>query len=600
MIVVFRHTRFFLQFLVIACLFCFPAASNAKDGRVALVIGNSSYERVSSLPNTFNDSHDLADALERIGFDVTRGSNLSFREMRIAIRDFAEVAEKAKVVLIYFAGHGIEIDNANYLIPVDAELQSDRDIDLEAIRLDTLIGSVSGSDGLKIILIDACRNNPFVPNMTRTSATRSIGHGLARIDPSGVLVGYAARSGTLALDGSGRNSPYAQALLRHIEEPGLELGKMFRKVRDTVFELTDGYQEPFTYGSLPGHDIYLVSPPKPTRVIAKEQSATTPQSTYEKAEAAWDDFRESTSPNALEAFANTYPDTAYAALALSIAERYRESATQTPPPVGLPKWCENPKNATQSLICRDPDLLAYDSEVLELFQKRLEIVRGGAARGQALVEQMNWRNSRDQCGADPNCVAQAYKLRKIALAEFGDAVMPTVLVVRSIQEELNRLSCGAGEPDGVIGAQTRNAYDLAASLLSGIEGGAALDDTQTLNLLRAQPTAACSFLKRAVKNPNLLEGVWKIVTVKCPGEMGAGNSRRVKLSYERDGVYSGRLAFGNGAFKRAIGARLSDRTLALTHVTTNGSRQSYFFEPSDSPNKFVGSDWSKCIISVSR
>ena len=597
---VIQNTILLLRIFVLVFFLAIPAASVAEDTRVALVIGNSGYERVSSLPNTTNDSRDLADALERIGFQVTRGLDLSFRDMRIAIRDFAEAAADAKVVVVYFAGHGIEIDNTNYLIPIDAELQSDRDIELEAIRLDTLIGSVSGGDGLKIILIDACRNNPFVPNMARTSSTRSVGHGLARIDPSGVLVGYAARSGTLALDGNGRNSPYAQALLNHIEEPGLELGKMFRKVRDTVFDLTDGYQEPFTYGSLPGHDIYLVSPPVPHPALAIEQTALTPRSPDEEAEAAWDDFRDSTSPDALEAFAKTYPDTAYAALALSIADRYRENTAQTLPPADLPKWCNSPKNETQSLICRDPDLLKRDSEVSELFQRRLDAVRSGAARGQALVEQRNWRLSRDECGSDPTCIAKSYKLRKIALVEFDDAAMPTALVVRSIQEELNRMSCGAGEPDGVIGAQTRNAYDLAASLLSDIETEAALDDIRTLNVLRAQPTAECSFLKRAVKEPKLLEGIWKIRTVTCPGEAAGFNLRRIQLKHDGDGVYSGRLAYENGAFKRAIGAQLSDRVLSLTHVTTNGSRQSYFFEPADVPNKFVGSDWSKCTISVSR
>lgn len=247
-----------LSLFTLYLLSAIPSAGRAEEARVALVIGNSRYEHVSQLPNTSNDAQDLSMALERIGFDVTQYSDLDYRDMRLAIRDFAEAAADADVVVVYFAGHGMEIDNTNYLIPVNAELKSDRDVDLEAIRLDTVIGAISHGPGLKIVLLDACRNNPFLTTMARTSATRSVGRGLARVDPGGVLVGYAARSGTLASDGDGRNSPYAQALLSHIEEPGLELGKMFRKVRDTVFDLTDGYQEPFTYGSLPGKDIFLV------------------------------------------------------------------------------------------------------------------------------------------------------------------------------------------------------------------------------------------------------------------------------------------------------------------------------------------------------
>lgn len=244
--------------ILLALVMLIPEFAKGGERRLALVIGNSDYEYVSKLSNPVNDSEDLAAALKRIGFEVTLGKNMDYRQMRIALRDFAEQAAQADIVLVYFAGHGIEIENTNYLIPVNAEFRSDRDVEFEAIRLDTIVKAISGLSGLKIVLVDACRNNPFIVSMTRTSATRSIGRGLARVDPTGVLVGYAARSGTLAQDGDGRNSPYATALLKHIEQPGLELGKMFRKIRDTVLELTGGYQEPFTYGSLPGSDIFLV------------------------------------------------------------------------------------------------------------------------------------------------------------------------------------------------------------------------------------------------------------------------------------------------------------------------------------------------------
>lgn len=268
---------------LLALLMLIPEFAKGGERRLALVIGNSDYEYVSNLSNPINDSEDLAAALTRIGFEVTSGQNMDYRQMRIALRDFAEQAVQADIVLIYFAGHGIEIENINYLIPVDAEFRSDRDVEFEALRLDTIVKAISGSSGLKMVLVDACRNNPFIASMTRTSGTRSIGRGLGRVDPTGVLVGYAARGGTLALDGDGRNSPYATALLEHIEQPGLELGKMFRKVRDTVYELTGGRQEPFTYGSLPGSDIFLVpkielvtlTPPTPASLGVEGNEITT-------------------------------------------------------------------------------------------------------------------------------------------------------------------------------------------------------------------------------------------------------------------------------------------------------------------------------------
>lgn len=254
------------------------AASTTGDKRVALVIGNSDYAHVSSLPNPSNDAQDIGAALQRLGFDVTPGLDLDYREMRLALRDFSEAASEADVALIYFAGHGIEVDKTNYLIPVNAELRSDRDIDFEAIRLDTVIGSLDAARGVRIVLLDACRNNPFLADMQRTAASRSIGRGLARIDPGGVLVGYAARGGTIALDGEGRNSPYAKALLASLETPGLEIGKLFRQVRDLVLEQTGGFQEPFTYGSLPGEDIFLKAPEPVAAAVAVPTSlAPTPQ-----------------------------------------------------------------------------------------------------------------------------------------------------------------------------------------------------------------------------------------------------------------------------------------------------------------------------------
>ena len=238
--------------------FVLSSGAYAGEERVALIIGNSEYTAVPRLPNPKNDAGDLARALTQIGFKVTTKTDLDFQSMRLAIQNFSESSSEAEISLVYYAGHGIEIDNTNYLIPVNAELKRDVDVEFEAIRLDAVLGSLAGASGLRVVLIDACRNNPFGNKMKRTLATRSIGRGLARVEPSGVLVGYAAKGGTIALDGEGRNSPYAKALIQHVGKPGLELGKLFRQVRDTVLRETNGAQEPFVYGSLPVRDIFLV------------------------------------------------------------------------------------------------------------------------------------------------------------------------------------------------------------------------------------------------------------------------------------------------------------------------------------------------------
>ncbi|MEX0285708.1 MAG: caspase family protein [Paracoccaceae bacterium] len=258
-----------MRFLMLLICFVFVGAAvalAADEKRVALVVGNGGYTQVPFLDNPTNDATDLAAALGRVGFDVTLLLDADDRDLRRGLRDFARVAATADVSLVYFAGHGIEVDKVNYLLPVNTQLMSGLDIEYEAIPLDLIMRSLAQSKGIKIVLIDACRDNPFAERLITDGSTRSIGIGLGRVDPvggvlpGGILLGYAAREGTVALDGVGRNSPYAQALLEFIEEPGLELSKMMRKVRDRVFELTDGQQEPFTYGSLPGDDIYFIPP----------------------------------------------------------------------------------------------------------------------------------------------------------------------------------------------------------------------------------------------------------------------------------------------------------------------------------------------------
>ena len=137
--------------------------------------------------------------------------------------------------MVFYAGHGIEVDGRNFLVPVDARLASDQDVEFEAIPLELVSRAVSRASGLRLVVLDACRENPLAVSMQRAGATRSIGRGLARVEPSGeTLVAYAAKEGTVAADGEGRNSPYSAALLRHLEEPGLEVGLMFRRVRDAV------------------------------------------------------------------------------------------------------------------------------------------------------------------------------------------------------------------------------------------------------------------------------------------------------------------------------------------------------------------------------
>ncbi|WP_161491274.1 caspase family protein [Bradyrhizobium neotropicale] len=259
------NRREFVSGLTLATAFAglLPTGAAAEGKRVALVIGNGAYRNVPTLLNPPNDAGDIAAALKRLGFSVSLITNASFDEMRRGLIAFGREAAGADMATVYFAGHGMEINGENWLIPIDAELKRDTDAANEAISLQGVMLQVSNTTSLGLVILDACRNNPFAVKMNRSLATRAApSGGLGRIEPVGnVLVAYAARDGTTALDGDARNSPFAAALLRNIEAPGVEVTFMFRNVRDDVMEATRNEQQPFVYGSLSRKAIYLAGRP---------------------------------------------------------------------------------------------------------------------------------------------------------------------------------------------------------------------------------------------------------------------------------------------------------------------------------------------------
>lgn len=305
----------------------------AASKRVALVIGNSNYEAVSQLENPRNDSTDVAAALERLGFDVMLFHDLNYDKMRRNLREFSRRAQGSERALVYFAGHGIEVNGTNYLIPVDAQLRNDLDVEFEAIPLDSGMSAVEGAGELRMLLLDACRNNPFLTKIKKTSSTRSIGRGLARVEPAvGTLVSFAAKEGTTADDGEGRNSPYTAALLENLEEPGLELNFLFRKVRDKVYQTTRGRQQPFTYGSLPGKKIFLKSPTDnalaaatmtPQNPVPNLPARNSQDSLLAAEMLYWNTVKDSADAALLNSYLEEYPDGKFSTIARLMIARIK-------------------------------------------------------------------------------------------------------------------------------------------------------------------------------------------------------------------------------------------------------------------------------------
>ena len=245
--------------LSLLVLIGFVATASADDQRrVALVIGNGNYSHVGHLANPPNDAAAVAEALKKVGFnDVTLADDLDQVSMRKALKQFSDRAAGADIAVVYYAGHGIEVGGQNYLVPIDAELSQASDVDFEAIPLSNVLTAVDGANRLKLVILDACRNNPF--KLAGSNGNRAVGRGLAKIadSDSNIMIAYAAKDGTVALDGqSGENSPFAAAFIKNIEKPR-DIRLMFGRVRDDVKRMTGGKQEPYLYQSLGGDEIYL-------------------------------------------------------------------------------------------------------------------------------------------------------------------------------------------------------------------------------------------------------------------------------------------------------------------------------------------------------
>ncbi|MFB6458122.1 caspase family protein [Bradyrhizobium tunisiense] len=231
--------------------------------RVALVIGNGAYKNVHALPNPPRDAKLIAGVLRDLGFQsVMDAKDLTRDTFFRTLKAFAEEAEKADWAVVYYAGHGFEIGGVNYLVPVDARLTADKDAETEAVALEQVIAAVGAARKVRLVVLDACRDNPFAPAMQRTLSLKLVDRGFSNIEPgAGFMVVYAAKHGETAMDGDGAaNSPFATALAREIKQPRVEIRKLFDIIRDDVWAATRHAQQPFTYGSPPGReDFYFVA-----------------------------------------------------------------------------------------------------------------------------------------------------------------------------------------------------------------------------------------------------------------------------------------------------------------------------------------------------
>ena len=435
----------FRSALAIAILLLAAPAAGAAE-RVALVIGNGAYRSVASLANPRNDADDIAGALAEAGFEVSLVLDAGRDEMVDRLSQFSDIAAGAEMAVVFFAGHGIEVRKNNFVIPVDARLAEENDVLFEALPLSLLEAATHPARTLSLVILDACRDNPFVRQMT--GSTRSIGRGLSLVEPTGRnrLVAFAAKSGTVAADGEGRNSPYTRALVEVLAEPGLELGKAFRRVRDTVMRETGGQQEPALYGSLSEEDIFLVPPlpePEPQETpIPRDPdgglAAPDPGTAVLLELRFWETIKDSTDPRDYRDYLATFPNGTFASLAARRIERYARpgepavAATGTPEPSERTTRREEPQTPPPAPAPSTGDAVGTEPADAGPAEEQVAV----------LTPPAETRPEPEPARSEP---------------EPAPPVTLSRPQMRRLQASLNILGFDAGPVDGLMGRRTRGA-----------------------------------------------------------------------------------------------------------------------------------------------
>ena len=489
--------KFYGLFLFVTlALACSPAAA---EKRVALVVGNSNYKNAPLLPNPANDAAAVAATLKGAGFDlVDVKSNLPSADMRRALRDFADQVRDADIAVVYYAGHGIEINGTNYLIPTDAALERDTDVYDEAYSLDRILLAIEPARRLRLVIVDACRNNPFADSMKRTVTSRSVSRGLARVEPesSNTLVAFAAKAGLTAFDGNSKNSPYAAALVKYIAEPGLDLRRAFGFIRDDVMQATGNRQEPYVYGSLGGEDVALVPAAKP----AATTLSATPQSEIRR---EYELAVQVGSKDALNAFLTQRPEGYYASLAKLqlaqiIAEETRLAATEK----ARVAERERTRLAAAGAQAADQEKAAADA-------KAAEEARLAAERTKLAAQEQTAEAERKLMVTDaPASPVPETKIASNEPAPGKSATSPSAEgakgmnlaslaanpsqaeITKSVQDELRRVGCLTSSADGEWNTESQRALS-AFNRKAGMKLNIKAVTADTLEAIRQNQSRVC-------------------------------------------------------------------------------------------------------------
>jgi hypothetical protein len=465
---------------VIVSLFCmlFSAQAAKADRRIAFVVGNGAYKNVAQLPNPAIDAQAMAAVLRNVGFEVVEGTNLTRDKMTERLLEFGKKAQGADVAVFFYAGHGIAIGGTNYLLPIDADIKSEMDVKLgAAINIDLTLDQTMSDAKVKLVFLDACRDNPFTAKIKSNSATRSVSvqSGLAEMKSGeGTLIAFATGPGQTALDGQeGTNSPFTRALIAHITSPGLEIQQAMTEVRAQVNEETNKGQLPWGHTNLIG-SVYLnpvsaavagAAPASSARAAASTSAATDVELEF------WRSVKESNKPEELNAYLTSYPNGQFKPLALARIAALESglSTTTRNLTTGIDPltFTEESSQTTEDQIGLDKGQrrdvqrrltgLGFDTRITGKFEEstRAVITRWQAARGYPKTGYLN-------------------RLQHKALLTEIVAATPTASRDDSDEKPARparRSSGGGGGGGGGGGQRSGGGPDPGAAFIGGVMGG---------------------------------------------------------------------------------------------------------------------------------
>ena len=462
---------------VIVSLFCmlFSAQAAKADRRIAFVVGNGAYKNVAQLPNPAIDAQAMAAVLRNVGFEVVEGTNLTRDKMTERLLEFGKKAQGADVAVFFYAGHGIAISGTNYLLPIDADIKSEMDVKLgAAINIDLTLDQTMSDAKVKLVFLDACRDNPFTAKIKSNSATRSVSvqSGLAEMKSGeGTLIAFATGPGQTALDGQeGTNSPFTRALIAHITSPGLEIQQAMTEVRAQVNEETSKGQLPWGHTNLIG-SVYLnpvsapvagAAPASSARAAASSSAATDVELEF------WRSVKESNKPEELNAYLTSYPNGQFKPLALARIAALESglSTTTRNLTTGIDPltFTEESNQTTEDQIGLDKGQrrdvqrrltgLGFDTRITGKFDEstRAVITRWQAARGYPKTGYLN-------------------RLQHKALLTEIVAATPTASRDESDEKQARPARRSSGGGGGGGGQRSGGGPDPGAAFIGGVMGG---------------------------------------------------------------------------------------------------------------------------------